>query len=284
MKAFAGEYDRDFTHARLAEVKRLLDSPEIWGDGVEVPPMPSPDGYDGWSASYDDPSNGYFEMDQAVLLPWLDRLAPGVAVDAACGTGRYAALLAARGHLVHGFDTSPGMLARASAKVPGAHFAEAAMTAMPMADSSADLVVNTLGDDPRQRPRPRLHRSCPDPPARWAPRRLGRPWLLHRVGPDAAGRRNLAGEIGFVPSWSHATSSYLRAALPAGFHVRACEELPPDAGPQAYDEPDEPEAKVLPTPGQPASIWDLHTWVPEAAAAVQGRRVSLITWDFELAG
>jgi hypothetical protein len=76
MKAFAGEYDRDFTHTRLAEVKRLLDSPEIWGDGVEVPPMPSPDGYDGWSASYDDPGNGYFEMDRAVLLPGSTALHP----------------------------------------------------------------------------------------------------------------------------------------------------------------------------------------------------------------
>ena len=284
MKAFAGEYDRDFTHARLAEVKRLLDSPEIWGDGVEVPPMPSPDGYDGWSASYDDPDNGYFEMDQAVLLPWLDRLAPGVAVDAACGTGRYAALLAARGHRVHGFDTSPGMLARASAKVPGAHFAEAAMTAMPMADSSADLVVNTLA---------MTHVGDLVPVFTEAARIL-RPGG-HLVVSDVRGyyigsdrtplvEENLAGEVGFVPSWSHPTSSYLRAALPAGFLVRACEELPPDAGPQAYDEPDEPETKVLPTPGQPASIWDLHAWVPEAAAAVQGRRVSLITWDFELAG
>ena len=57
-----------------------------------------------------------------------------------------------------------------------------------------------------------------------------------------------------------------------------------DAGPQAYAEPEEPEPKVLPAPGEPASIWDLHAWVPEAAAAVQGRRVSLITWDFQLGG
>ncbi len=144
MKAYAGDYDRAVTLARLAETKRLLDSADDWGDGVELPLLATPDGYDGWAPQYDNPENGFFAMDEAQLLPLLDRLPAGVAVDVACGTGRYAGHLAARGHEVHGFDTSPGMLMLARAKVPTARFERADMTDLPLPDSSADVVVNTL--------------------------------------------------------------------------------------------------------------------------------------------
>jgi diaminopimelate epimerase len=43
-------------------------------------------------------------MDESVLLPILRTIPPGVAVDAACGTGRYAAHLVALRHQVRGFD------------------------------------------------------------------------------------------------------------------------------------------------------------------------------------
>ncbi|MDQ6642816.1 MAG: class I SAM-dependent methyltransferase, partial [Actinomycetota bacterium] len=144
MKAFAGDYGRDVTVARLAETKHLMDTAHTWGDGVELPRLETADGYDGWAPRYDDPQNGYFAMDEAQLLPLLDHLPVGVAVDAACGTGRYAAHLTDRGHVVHGFDTSRGMLALARAKVPSAHFALADMTDLPLPDSSVDAVVNTL--------------------------------------------------------------------------------------------------------------------------------------------
>jgi len=290
MKAFAGEYDRDFTLARLAEVKRLLDSPDVFGpdafgpgvfgEGVEVQPMPSPDAYDGWAAGYDDPDNGYFAMDEAVLLPVLDRLPPGVAVDAACGTGRYAAQLAARGHDVHGFDTSAGMLTLARTKVPDGHFEEAEMTAMPMADSTADLVVNTLAI---------THVEDLVPVFAEAARilRPGGHLLIsdvrgYFIGSDRTPliTWNLADEVGYIPSWSHPTSKYLQAAIPAGFLVRDCQELTAPAS--CRDEPDEPP--VPPTPGQPPSIWDLHTWAPEAAGAVHGQRTCLILWQFQLGG
>ena len=110
---------------------------------MDLAPLATPDACDGWSAHYDDPDNGYFAMDETELLPMLDRLPAGVAVDAACGTGRYAAHLAARGHEVHGFDTSPGMLALARHKVPDGHFSLADLATMPIADGSADVVVNT---------------------------------------------------------------------------------------------------------------------------------------------
>jgi hypothetical protein len=34
LRAFAGDYDREFTQARIAEIRRLLDSPALDGGGV----------------------------------------------------------------------------------------------------------------------------------------------------------------------------------------------------------------------------------------------------------
>ncbi|MBA2445599.1 MAG: class I SAM-dependent methyltransferase, partial [Nocardioidaceae bacterium] len=144
MKAFAGEFDREFTFARLAEVRVLLDAADVLGEGLAVPPMSSVDGYDGWAATYDEPGNGIFEIEEPVIHPILDRLPVGLVVDAACGTGRHAAHLAERGHQVHGFDTSPRMLALARAKVPSARFEAADVRSLPLPDSSVDHIVCAL--------------------------------------------------------------------------------------------------------------------------------------------
>jgi SAM-dependent methyltransferase len=113
MRAFAGEYDRAFTEARIAEVRELLRSAEDFGPGVDIPALPVADGYDGWALTYDGEDNGCFPMRDSVLTPMLDRLSPGRVLDAACGTGAVAQQLVARGHDVIGIDISNAMLARA---------------------------------------------------------------------------------------------------------------------------------------------------------------------------
>jgi len=65
MKAFAGGFDRAFTEARLAEVRSLLDAGDALGTGVDVPPLDTADGYDGWAPRYDSPDNGIFVMEEA---------------------------------------------------------------------------------------------------------------------------------------------------------------------------------------------------------------------------
>ena len=280
MKAFAGDYDRDVTMARLAETKRLLESADSWGEGVELPLLRTADGYDGWAPRYDDPSNGFFAMDEAELLPLLDQRPTGVAVDVACGTGRYAAHLAERGHEVYGFDTSPGMLDIARTKVPGAHVELADMADLPLADGSVDLVVNTLA----------LTHVADLAPAFAEAARVLRPGghLLvsdvrgYYIGSDRTPlvETTPSGQTGYIEAWSHPTSRYLTAALPAGFRIRHCSERVVDGDP-----PTEPLAPpVALDPRQPASIWDLHTWAPWATYGVHGHRPWLIIWDFELDG
>jgi ubiquinone/menaquinone biosynthesis C-methylase UbiE len=81
------------------------------------------------------------EIEQPVTREILESLSVGVALDAACGTGRHTAYLASLGHKVIGVDTSPEMLARARDKVPEGEFYEADLHDVPLPDDSADLVV-----------------------------------------------------------------------------------------------------------------------------------------------
>lgn len=66
---------------------------------------------------------------------------PGVALDAACGTGRHAAILASSGWEVLGVDTTDAMLEVARAKVPQATFHAGRLEALPLENASVDLVV-----------------------------------------------------------------------------------------------------------------------------------------------
>jgi SAM-dependent methyltransferase len=125
LRAWAGEYDRAFVQARLAQVRQLLDNEALVSHGgVMVNRGDTVMGYRQWSATYDEPRNGLFdvEVEQPIMHEILDALAAGNALDAACGTGRYAGYLVVRRHQVVGVDSSPEMLDRARARVPQGEF------------------------------------------------------------------------------------------------------------------------------------------------------------------
>jgi SAM-dependent methyltransferase len=81
-------------------------------------PITTREGYDRWAPFYDEPGNQLLDIEQPIVREILDSLPVGVALDAACGTGRHTTYLASLGHRVIGVDTSPEMLARAREKVP----------------------------------------------------------------------------------------------------------------------------------------------------------------------
>lgn len=279
MRAFAGEHDRDFTRTRIAEIRRLLDQAEVFGEGVDLEVIDTAEGYDVWAPSYDTPDNDFFAMDEAALLPILDTFPAGDAIDVMCGTGRYAAHLAARGHRVRGYDASPGMLDLARAKLPGAEFGVADVSALPVADASADVMVNALAIN---------HVEDLGPAFAEAARVLrpgGHLLLCSMVGYFLGSRLSplleydSRGVIGYVQEWNHSTGDYLRAALAAGFTVRDCQELVGEVS--ADENAGEPET---PEPGEPMNIWQLHRWVPEAAHAVRDDRACLVVWHFTAPG
>src|SRR5262245_2666133 len=138
----------DEAAARVNDIRRVVeDGDERLSAPIAHPERSVQDGYAAWSATYDDPGNPLIQLEETVLVPLLDRLPAGRALDAACGTGRVSALLAARGHEVLGVDTSPEMLARAREKVPGATFLSGRLEALPVDDGGFDLAVCCLALD-----------------------------------------------------------------------------------------------------------------------------------------
>src|SRR5260370_42244114 len=95
-------------------------------------------------------------MEEPVVREIIDGLPPGRALDAACGTGRHAAYLAARSHVVTGVDISPGMLAVATAKLPGVDFRHRDLRPPPLPDAAADPGVVALPPPPPPRPASRI--------------------------------------------------------------------------------------------------------------------------------
>src|SRR5580704_18299042 len=143
MRAFNGDYDEEFTRARIAEIRALLDSAGQFGEGAVTRPVTIAEGYAAWSGGYDEP-NDLIDAEQPVMRRILDELPAGTALDAACGTGRHAAYLSSLGHAVIGVDICPQMLEVARAKVGGADFREGELHQLPVADQSVDLVVCAL--------------------------------------------------------------------------------------------------------------------------------------------
>ncbi|MCB0908339.1 MAG: class I SAM-dependent methyltransferase [Nocardioidaceae bacterium] len=276
MRAFAGDFDRGFTEARIAEIGHLLETAERFGPGVDVPALSVVDGYDGWALTYDGENNGCFPMRDDVLGPMLDRLRPGRTLDAACGTGAVAQQLITRGHDVIGIDISEGMLALARAAVPEARFTLGDLVALPLPDHDVDHMVCSLALT-----------HLPDLAPFFAEaarvmRRGGHLLLLDTRGHFTGSTRYPLvktapdGRVGYVAGYSHSPGDYLRAALPHGYLVRACEEVFRDHDTVPPDEIPEPL-----TPGPP-DIWELHAWARDAANAAKTGQAAVIAWDLEL--
>jgi SAM-dependent methyltransferase len=225
LRAQAGDgFGRAFTEARIEETRTLLDrAAAALGPGTELGPLSTVEGYRSWSATYDEPGNPLIDVEQPAVQAILDRIRPGTALDAACGTGRYAGYLAGRGHRVTGVDRSPEMLARARPRVPGAGFVAGDLGRLPAADQSVDLVVCALA---------LVH--VPDlGPALAEFGRVLRPGGhlvvsdIHLVSQYLGGVPAVAGpdgRPGLLPAHRHLASDYLTAALDAGFAVRGCAE------------------------------------------------------------
>jgi SAM-dependent methyltransferase len=116
--------------------------------------------------------NGLFDIEEPIVDEMLGRVPPGVAVDAACGTGRYAEYLAGQGHQVIGVDSSPDMLNQARARVPQAEFRDGELHRLPVSDAEADIVVCARAERGSHRCRPAQYRRGP---------RRGRLRTLRRV-------------------------------------------------------------------------------------------------------
>ncbi|MFF5083644.1 class I SAM-dependent methyltransferase [Actinoplanes sp. NPDC000266] len=275
LRAFAGEYDRAFTEARISEIRRLLDSPPLNDDGVTAERVDTVNGYKVWSSTYDQPGNGLFAIEEPIVHEMLGPVPPGVALDAACGTGRYTGYLAARGHRVIGVDSSPDMLAHARERVPSADLRQGDLHELPLPDDHVDIVVCALALT-----------HLPDlTPAISEFARVLRPGG-HLVITDvhhelvALGSvprvRSGDGEPGLLPAFRHRPSDYLRAALPLGLVPRRCEE------PRMGGDPSGQMPEDITTGPWDLWPWSLHEITPAATGAAWNGTPSQIIWHFQL--
>lgn len=292
LRAWAGDYDEAFVRARLAEVRRLLDDDGLVNhEGVTVARRDAVTGYRQWAPSYDEPRNSLFDLDEPVVHEILDALPVGGALDAACGTGRFAEHLAARGYRVVGVDLSPEMLERARARVPQAEFRAGKLSALPLDDDAVDVVVCglALAHEPELGPvmaefsrvlRPGGHVVISD----IHHERILLGSVVEALGPG--------GEPGQVPTYRHTTGDVLRAALSAGLQVRRCEEpRSPVRAPRTDGDDDRFRGGERPSRssiGIEAELgswgewpWSLMELLPEATAAAIDAPIVVI-WHFQL--
>ena len=72
LRGWAGDFDEAFTRSRLCEVRQLLDDPMLSAHpGVTAARGTTIDGYQQWSASYDEP-NGLFDVDEPFVYGIVD--------------------------------------------------------------------------------------------------------------------------------------------------------------------------------------------------------------------
>lgn len=131
---------------RGADMRRVIERYEKFPQSLDLPVTEHDveSGYTKWAANYDAPGNMAIEREEPVVHGLIEQLPVGAALDAACGTGRHASWLAARGHSVIGVDATEAMLAVAREKVPAADFRTGALEALPLESDSVDLVTCAL--------------------------------------------------------------------------------------------------------------------------------------------
>jgi ubiquinone/menaquinone biosynthesis C-methylase UbiE len=218
------ERDDAFVSARVDGIRRQLaelEKPDAIG--AEVPELDVEEGYAAWAPIYDEMDNALIRCEEPAVARALADVAPGTALDAACGTGRHAAKLVAAGHRTVGLDRSEAMLAVARAKVPDAEFRTGDFTAMPFDDATFDVAICALA---------LTHLDDPEPAIRELAR-VVRPEgrvILTDAHPTFVLIQGQAmfpvkgGGLAYVRNHPHLVSRYLEIFRRAALDVVACDE------------------------------------------------------------
>jgi SAM-dependent methyltransferase len=278
MRGWAGDFDEEFTRNRLDEVRRLLHDPLLTSHpGIEVTRGRLDDGYTQWAPDYDSP-NRLFDLDEPFVYGVVDDLPIAVALDAGCGTGRFAQGLAHQGHEVIGVDGNVDMLRVARRRVPSARFVLGDLHALPVADASVDLVVCALALS---------HVPSLEPVMGEFARVLvpGGHLLISDVHHELIFRGSVVmgsgpdGRPCLVPTYRHTPGAFLRVSLNNRLALRGCEEprQPVPAEPKSEPLPELGAADLGPWQSWPWSLMDLLPTARDAAWDIP----LVINWHFQ---
>ena len=211
---------------RMDDVRRIIERFDEFPQSLEFPVTEHDveSGYTSWAPRYDQP-NPAIEREEPIVQALLAQLSPGTALDAACGTGRHAANLAARGYTVIGVDATEAMLAIARAKVPDGDFRAGQLESLPVADASVDLVTCALALThveslaPVMREFARVLR-----PGGCAILSDMHPFIAMTSGVAAFPTEDGSPGVPFVVNRTHQVSEYIKAFLDSGLLITACAE------------------------------------------------------------
>ena len=221
--------DEAFVAARVAAIEALVGR---LGGGPfavrsPVPELGVEEGYRAWAPAYDEMSNALIRAEEPLVHAGLDGVAAGVALDAACGTGRLAGMLAGRGHRTLGVDRSDAMLARAREKLAGVEFRSGDLSLLPVESGSFDVATCGLA---------LTHLADPGPAICELAQvvRPGGRVAISDAHPTFVAVQGQAlfptgSGFAFVRNHHHAHSVYLRAFRSAGLDVLDCAEAPMEA-------------------------------------------------------
>ena len=181
--------------------------------------------YDLWSASYDADHNPTRDLDRTVMAQTLAGQQFGSILEVGCGTGKNTGLLAEIGGSVTAVDFSPGMLAKAKAKISATNvtFQEADVTKpWPVPAGTFDLITFNLMLE---------HIEDLDfmmGQVSLALRANGHLFIceLHPFKQYRGSKARFAhdDEVNFVPSFTHHTSDFLHAAQKHGLRLQDLNE------------------------------------------------------------
>jgi ubiquinone/menaquinone biosynthesis C-methylase UbiE len=213
---------------RVDDVRSIVERFEEFPNSLELPvsEFDVEAGYTRWAPSYDGP-NPAIAREEPIVRQLLAGIAPGVALDAACGTGRHALALSELGHRVIGVDATEAMLAVARQKVPGADFRTGRLEALPVDGVSVVVVTCALALTHVDELAPVISEFA----------RVLRPGgraVLSDIHPFMAMTSSVAafneegerGALPFVVNLPHQVSEYVQAFLGAGLAIRQCVEPP----------------------------------------------------------
>ena len=211
---------------RVDEVRNIVAHFDEFPQSLEFPvtEYDVEAGYTRWAPNYDGP-NPAIEREEPIVRTLVEDLPRGDALDAACGTGRHAAMLVGVGYNVIGVDTTEAMLALARAKAPSVDFRRGRLESLPLEDASVDLVTCALALTHVERLEPVIREFA----------RVLRPGGhvvlsdMHPViamtsgvaaFPDEGGKRG----VPFVLNRPHQVSEYVQAFVAARLTIEACIE------------------------------------------------------------
>jgi len=213
---------------RAAEMRRIIEKFDEFPQSLRfaVKEYDVEQGYTRWAPSYDGP-NPAIEAEEPVVAELLAGLPRGVALDAACGTGRHAARLAALGHRVIGVDATEAMLTRAREKVPDAEFRIGRLEELPVGDASIDVLTCALALTHVRDLRPVFREFARVlRPGGTVVTSDMHPFQAGMSGVAAFGSEEGAPGVPYVENVVHQVGDYIAACADAGLSIARCIELP----------------------------------------------------------